>query len=354
MKSPYSLLTALAAAGLLSPPAAVALESVVSPSNLNGWVFSGDGAPRGSASFVAGPGTAPLGTGSVQLGVDATQRVLLATGAHAGTRLDSIAALSYSTWSADPATSAISLQFDIDYDVTDANTAWQGTLVFKPAGPVVPGTWQSWNALTGTWYNSDPAQPFPVTAPATIAAILLAHPNAGISATVGSLGLKADGAVGALTGNADALVLNITGDEPLTYNFEPDSDGDGVANIEDHCPISDIRAVVDVGMGLTTIVNSVDDHGCTIQDLVNKLQAAARNHGKYVSGIAKLANDLRKAGTITSAQSQEMKTGAAHSTIGKPSTQPGGNTGNGNNGNGNNGNGNNGNGNGNGNGHGRS
>src|SRR5688572_14076367 len=113
MKTPNSLLTVLAAAGLMTAPTALALETVVSPSNLNGWVFSGDGAPRGSASFVAGPGTAPLGTGSLQLGVDATQRVLLATGIHAGTRLDSIAALSYSTWSAAPATSAISLQFDV-------------------------------------------------------------------------------------------------------------------------------------------------------------------------------------------------------------------------------------------------
>ena len=338
MKSPYSLLTALATAGLLSAPVAVAIETVVSPSNLNGWVFSGEGAPRGSASFVAGPGTAPLGTGSVQLGVDATQRVLLATGAHAGTRLDSIAALGYSTWSAAPATTAVSLQFDIDYDLTDANTAWQGTLIFKPAGPVVPGTWQPWNALAGTWYNTDATQPFPVTAPGTIAAILLAHPNAGISATVGSLGLKADGASGVLTGNADALVLNITGGEALTYNFEPDTDGDGVPDIEDLCPNSDIRALLDVGVGLTTIVNSVDDHGCTIQDLVNKLQVAARNHGKYVSGIAKLANSLRKAGTITNAQSKEMKTGAAHSTIGKPPTTPvppAPPAGNGNNGNGN-------------------
>jgi hypothetical protein len=50
---------------------------------------------------------------------------------------------------------------------------------------------------------------------------------------------------------------------------------------------------------------------------VNQCAAGATNHGQYVSCIAHLANDLRKAGTITKAQSKELKTGAAHSKIGK-------------------------------------
>jgi hypothetical protein len=362
MKTPYLVVPALAAGILLAAAPASALETTVSPSNLNGWVFSGDGAVMGTAAFVVGPGTVPLGTGSVELGVaDATQRVLLSTGSHAGVRLDALAALGYSTWqtSATVATSAISLQLDVDYDLTDTTSTAQGFLVFEPSltGPVTPAAWQTWDALAGKWYmtgtaivaNVPAGQPFPLATPGTLADILTAFPNAGIRATVGSLSLKADGVAGAFTGNADALVFNVTGDDPLTYNFEADSDDDGVPDNEDLCPDSDTRDKVDVGVGPTTINNTVDDHGCTIQDLVNKLQATARNHGRYVSGIAKLANALRKARTITNAQSKEMKTGAAHSSIGKPPTAPaGGTTGNGNNGNGN-GNGNNGNGNGNGN-----
>jgi hypothetical protein len=78
-----------------------------------------------------------------------------------------------------------------------------------------------------------------------------------------------------------------------------------------------MQEFVDVGMGNTTVLNSVDDEGCTIQDLVLAAKAKATNHGKYVSAIAKLADSLRKAGTITKSQATEMKTGAAHSTVGK-------------------------------------
>lgn len=358
MKTLHSLLATLTAGAFVTAQSAMAVETVVSPSNLNGWVFSGDGSPMGSASFVTGPGTAPLGAGSVELGVaDGTQGILMATGAHAGTRLDSLAALGYSTWktSATTATSAIALQLDVDYDLTDSTSSWQGTLVFEPSlnGTVAAGAWQTWDALTGKWYmtgtavtaNAAAGQPFPLATPGTLAAILTAFPNAGIRATVGSVSLKVASAGGAFIGNADALVLNVTGTGPVSYNFEPDSDGDGVPDTMDLCPDSDVRAKVVVDASPTTIDNSADDHGCTIQDLVNKLQAAARNHGKYVSGIAKLANDLRKAGTITNEQSKEMKTGAAHSTIGTPpAIPPTGNAGNGNGGNGGNGNGNHGNG----------
>ena len=69
--------------------------------------------------------------------------------------------------------------------------------------------------------------------------------------------------------------------------------------------------------GVTTIVNSVDTSGCTIQDAVNACAASARNHGQYVSCIAHLANSLRKNNVITNAQSKEMKTGAAKSKVGK-------------------------------------
>ena len=83
-----------------------------------------------------------------------------------------------------------------------------------------------------------------------------------------------------------------------------DSDNDGVEDDVDHCVPSVLGGTVDVGNGPTTIPNDdVDSNGCSIQDLVNECKAGAKNHGQYVSCIAKLANDLRKAGTITNAQS---------------------------------------------------
>jgi hypothetical protein len=361
------MLSAVLAAVIPLAGIAGAAETVISPSNLHGWVFGNDGAPMGSAEFVTGPGTAPVGAGSVKLSVaDALERLVLSTGAHAGTRLDGLSALKYSTW-LESGTGSVSLQLDVDFDLSDTSTAWQGTLVFEPTlnGTATAGQWQTWDGLTGKWYmtgtaiaaNAPAGQPFPLATPGTLAQILTTFPNAGIRATVGSLSLRTGGPAGASTINADAVVIGLTGGDTTTYNFEPDSDGDGVPDSDDQSTDSDTRPKVDVGAGPTTIDNTVDDNGATIQDLVNKAQLAATNHGKYVSAIGKLANALRKAKTITNDQSKEMKTGAAHSTIGKPPVVPptvppatggtgstGGSSGNGN--------GNNGNGNGNGNGHG--
>jgi hypothetical protein len=97
-----------------------------------------------------------------------------------------------------------------------------------------------------------------------------------------------------------------------------DIDFDGVPDEEDHCVPSVIGGQVDVGGGPTSIANDgVDETGCTIQDMVNDCKAQAKNHGHYVSCVAQLANDLRKAGTISNKQSTEMKNGAAKSRVGK-------------------------------------
>lgn len=304
--------------------------TVVSPSHLQGWVFSSNGAPEGSLAFVVGPGTAPLGEGSLALSVtDALQRVVLANGSYAGTRLDALAGLTFSTYRISPATGALapSLQLDIDFDLTDTTTTAQGQLVFDPAGttPVTTGVWQEWDALAGKWYmtgtaieaNVPAGQPFPAATAGTLAQILAEYPHAGIRATIGNVSLRAGGPGGAFSGNVDALTIGIDGGDSTTFDFEPDSDGDTVPDAEDECPDSDFSEFVDVGMGNTTIINSVDDEGCTIMDLVNAAADNATNHGKYVSAIAKLADRLKKAGTITKNQSREMKTGAAHSTVGK-------------------------------------
>ena len=84
---------------------------------------------------------------------------------------------------------------------------------------------------------------------------------------------------------------------------------------------SDLRPKVDVNglePGVTSIENSVDQSGCSIQDQVNQCAVGVTNHGQYVSCIAHLANDLRKDKTITKNQSKELKNGADHSKIGKP------------------------------------
>jgi hypothetical protein len=99
-----------------------------------------------------------------------------------------------------------------------------------------------------------------------------------------------------------------------------DEDEDGVPSPIDQCPDSDLRPFVDVNgsqSGQTSVPNTVDEDGCSIQDLVNKAARGVRNHGQYVSAIAHLADQLRRDGIITSGQANELKVGAARSSIGK-------------------------------------
>ncbi len=84
----------------------------------------------------------------------------------------------------------------------------------------------------------------------------------------------------------------------------PDDDGDGVPNSEDQCPN-------------TADGDTVNAHGCSIDDLVINCAYGARNHGQFVSCVTQLANQLYKDGLITKARRQEIITDAAKSGIGK-------------------------------------
>ncbi|MCC2670471.1 MAG: hypothetical protein K0Q72_2942, partial [Armatimonadetes bacterium] len=96
-----------------------------------------------------------------------------------------------------------------------------------------------------------------------------------------------------------------------------DTDRDGVLDDVDDCIPSDLRPLVDTGSGPTSVPNTVDAHGCSIQDYVNAFQSEATNHGQYVSAIAQFANELAQQGVISNQQKGELVSGAARSDIGK-------------------------------------
>jgi parallel beta-helix repeat protein len=194
---------------------------IIAPENMNdlGWFFWSEGA-NSSGSLVSGPETPPLGVGSVNLTVDDTGRHVLAGLGHAGTRLDEIDALTYSTYQSIENTGfdglAISLQLDIDYDLTDADTGWQGRLVFEPyyTNTVSGGIWQNWDALSGEWWSSgSPGNTYcPISNPCTWDEVLTNFPDAGIRDAgpgTGFIVLKAGGPwAGGFDGNADAPRCN--------------------------------------------------------------------------------------------------------------------------------------------------
>ena len=91
---------ALVASVLLLAPAtaAAATTLVVSPVNMQGWTTQ-HYAGAATQGFVSGPATPPLGSGSYQLSVPGTWEFeALILDSLAGTRLDAITKLSYSTY----------------------------------------------------------------------------------------------------------------------------------------------------------------------------------------------------------------------------------------------------------------
>jgi hypothetical protein len=210
---------------------------VVSPANLNGWAFFDDnpGVGVGTGGFEEGPATPPLGAGSAFLQVDDTARHALGTTAYAGTRFVDLSELQYASYqnnSSNPAY-APSLQFDIDYDLTDTTNPYQGRLVFEPyqAGSVQQNTWQNWDALAGNWYgtratvpvgNANVSNPCQQATPCTRQQVLALFPNAGLRNTPASrLLFKAGGPwPPSFRGNVDAFKIGVGGAR-VVYDFEP-------------------------------------------------------------------------------------------------------------------------------------
>lgn len=208
-------------------------EVVVTTANPHGWVFVDDNGNGGSGSFVAGPETPPLGVGSAQLGVNASnQGYLLGAALYGGTKLADVAELTYSTYvQTGNNLIAPSLQLNIDRDSTDAITSWQGRLVYEPyfAHTVVDGEWQTWNtqdnAADGNWWFSNgglaSASGCAQANPCTWDEVLAAFPNVNINANAPGVGFKAgSGWTTAFVGNVDAFVFGTTSGK-TTYNFEP-------------------------------------------------------------------------------------------------------------------------------------
>jgi hypothetical protein len=199
----------------------------VSPANMNGWGFVQETATA-TGSLVSGPGTPPSGSGSAKIALGSTGGGLYGTVAFAGTRLDAIDAINYSTYqpTGNPGTvQTISLQFDMDYDLTDSNTAWQGRLVFEPyfTNTVTKGSWQTWDPLAGKWWaTGNPGKTkCPQATPCTWAKVLQEFPNAGLRVSMGGLEFKAgSGWPASWQGNVDAFVI-VVGDEAKAFDFEP-------------------------------------------------------------------------------------------------------------------------------------
>jgi hypothetical protein len=131
---------------------------VVTPDSLRGWVLASEGTPQ--ATLVSGPGTPPLGTGSIQFSTSTSTDVRsIYNPGFGGTWLSNVTALTMSTYRQAPSTggSSLSFQFSADWDLADASSNYEGRIIWVPAldGAIHTGTWQTWDLQTqGKWYST--------------------------------------------------------------------------------------------------------------------------------------------------------------------------------------------------------
>lgn len=222
---------------LLNPAGVV----VVSPLNMRSWVFYDDQhdtvcTVASVCSLVSGPDSMPIGTGSAELATQTTAdgKALLLPD-YRGTRFDQITALSYSTYrqSVDSGGNlAIALQFNVDYDLTDAANSYQGRIVFEPyrtnGGHVLQHTWQTWDARAGSWWGTKTsvfkagvATPNPCVqaSPCSWSQLLSLFPDIGVHSSLGAVVLKAGSGWPAFRGNVDKLTIGVGG-ATTTFDFE--------------------------------------------------------------------------------------------------------------------------------------
>ena len=231
-----------------APTASLAATVDITPASMGTWAFdhrnsSGvqDSSANGIGQMVTGPAAPPIGTGSAQLATgDGTNngdgpQELRSTG-FAGTRLDSITTLSYSTYdTVNNGQQFPYLELLISFTggpgagVDDAlffeapyqqNGTGNSSLPFQ-ADPTL-NTWQTWNALEGGWWsNNGEAGCNPGTDVCALSTYLAAHPDASIvNGTLGGVNFAVGYAspTDQFNGYVDNFTLNGT-----TYNFDPAS-----------------------------------------------------------------------------------------------------------------------------------
>lgn len=90
-----------------------------------------------------------------------------------------------------------------------------------------------------------------------------------------------------------------------------DGDADGVADVEDACAVSDTSPTVVLGDCDSGVANTGLGDGCTLADRIADCASAGCPHGSFVSCVAYLAGQLRRAGILSGAEKGALVSCAA-------------------------------------------
>jgi hypothetical protein len=217
-------LTACALVMGVSTASAATTTVKVTPNNQPVLWPSTDTRAPGFFEFVEGPGTPPLGRGSLHLVTpDSASKAQLGNGDYSGTVLDDVDAMSYSTYRSSSSTgSAVQVPaYELAVDTPSGFT----TLVFEPVyntdqGTIQDDAWQPWDAFNGgnaKWWSTH-AIPGVCAFNCFVkwSDIVAANPGSTLQAVLINQGSGNPG----IDANADALTFGANGDA-TTWDFEP-------------------------------------------------------------------------------------------------------------------------------------
>lgn len=129
-------------------------------------------------------------------------------------------------------------------------------------------------------------------------------------------------------GILDGVEVN-NGTNPVDPTSGPpvvDTDGDGVGDNADLIDNSDTSATVIIKGIDSGVTNTVNADGITLADMIHYATGTcgkgSKNHGQYVSCVAKYLNVLLKSGIITDEEKDALQSAAAQTDIGKTNSKP--------------------------------
>ena len=223
--------------------AAASVVTVTQPTP-DGWTTQvvdddTDTITTGSVTFVAGPGTPPMGDGSIQftLGTEGEDGVQARQNGYDGQFIRDLNALTYSTYVQTPGSDTQAPYIILDVDLNNDGVrddlwffepAYQ-TAGFCPSNPqpaVATGSWQTWDAANGCWYSLfGTAGTGPGVNVRPLSVLLDTEPDARLSTNIAGGSFRIVTGFGDLAwdnfvGNADALTVAFLGNT-TTFDFEP-------------------------------------------------------------------------------------------------------------------------------------